>query len=88
MKRWRCYLIGFNEPWSKANKSLCEQLIKDSDFSAVCPHGLKVGEQFSTKVLFESIDTDARGIPERLVCIGHEHQGKIAIVQERPHSVE
>jgi hypothetical protein len=76
--QWRCYIIGFNQRWSDANMDLCRQLIEESDFCADAPEGIPIGTHFTTHTIYNG---KGKVIPKDLVCIGHQYNGKIAIVR-------
>jgi len=75
-KELRCYLIGFNQPWSQENQDLCRRLIEGADFCATAPEGIPVGSTFRTIVLQKGKDE----VPTEVRCIRHEHGGKVIIV--------
>jgi hypothetical protein len=73
-------LIGFNPTWADANVSLCRRLIRESDFCATAAEGIRIGDHFTTRVIEKG--RDGKTIPSELVCVAHEFQGKVIIVEE------
>lgn len=83
MSRYRAYVLGFKPEWSNANQNLCKRLIAESDFCIKRAEGIAIGENVSTYTISEG-KPGSISIPRDLVCVGHEYDGKIVLIEPAP----
>ena len=77
---WRVYLIGYREVWVAQNILLCQRLMRECDFAAVAPFGIPVGQMVGAATIVPG--RECQKLPETIVCLRHEYDGKVIIVQE------
>lgn len=81
MKEWRLYVAGFRQTWANANMELCKRLIRECDMTLNHPAGISVGERFSTYDIIRGKNPQEE-LPEEFICIRHEYNGKVIVVQD------
>lgn len=79
--KFRAYVLGFNPEWSNSHQNLCKRLIKESDFCIARAEGIAIGENVSTYTIQQG--KPGISIPRNIVCIGHEHGGKVVIIEPK-----
>jgi hypothetical protein len=84
-QQYRAYVLGFRPEWANVNRNLCERLIAEVDFCIDRSSGVAIGERLDTYLLARGNPDIA--IPRKMVCVGHEYEGKIVIVETVNDSV-
>lgn len=59
---------------------LCRRLIQEADLCADAPDGIAIGERFEPYVIIPGALPGT--LPEALICVRHEHGGKVIIAQD------
>lgn len=77
--RYKAYVLGFNAEWANHNQHLCKRLIAESDFCIDRAQGIAIGENISTYTIKQG--KPGITIPRNIVCVGHEHGGKVVIIE-------
>jgi hypothetical protein len=80
--KYRAYLIGYAPPGWRDDLAETQRLMAASDLVAIVPDGIEMGKSVSTLTLAGGSKGVAPPSGTTLVCIGHEHGGKVVILSD------
>lgn len=86
--KYHVYLVGYPAPgWYDsegrvANEELARRLIRESDFVAIAQDGIPIGHRVETVTLQPGGNGVAPPTGSVLVCVGHQHGGKVALLSD------